>query len=232
MPEMNIAPAEFQARLTELGGLNRYDSPNFVLWWGQYAHGDGSFIAGGVWSVDEQYYKGYRSLLRGSGEPCWCLGQWHAPEEYGAPESYYLTNYDEDTGLQILGEYPYSGRVEVLYNLRWHEMVDGKLELRTMPLTTRTFDDIIPIILAAKEVSLERQKAAILDARARDEAAKTAEIERHLMDKALPFAGQSISYTRQGIRSTAVDAKMKLLQAKWNDLASSARQFKKGIQVR
>src|ERR1700734_3111728 len=104
-PERNLAPDDFQERLTYLGGVQKYDSPNFKIGWAQYE----TFRAGGVWSVDEKYYLGYRDLLSGSGEPCWTLFQYHAPEEYGSPESYYVQNYDETTGLQLLGEYPYSG---------------------------------------------------------------------------------------------------------------------------
>ena len=230
--EINLTPEEFQDQLTFLGGRNRYDDPNFVLWWGQYGNNYGSFRAGGVWSVDEKYFLGYRDLLRGSGEPCFCLGQWNPPEAYGTPEQYYLSNLDETTGLQILGEYPYSGRVELLYNLRWTERVGDKLEFRSIPLTTRTFDEIIPIILAAKGVSLERRKAAYLEAKARQDALETGEIERHLRDQALPFSN-AVSFTRQGIRSTVVDQKMLQLQRSWSQLQKSAAQFTRpGLQTR
>lgn len=229
--EMNMPPEEFQERLTYLGGVNRYDEPNFRIWWSQYGYGDGSFRSGGVWSVDEKYFLGYRDLLRGSGEPCYCLGQWHAPEEYGTPESYYISNIDDATNLQILGEYPYSGRVELLYQLRWYEHIDGKMEFFTLPLNTTTFDLIVPIIIAAKDVSLEKRKAAYVEAKARDEAERTKEIERHLRDQALPFTS-AVSYSRQGIRTTAVDQKMLAMQRQWGDLAKAAKGFKKGLQTR
>lgn len=231
MKEMNLPPEEFQARLTFLGGLNRYDEPLFRIWWNQYGYGDGSFRSGGVWSVDEAHFTGYRDVLRGSGEPCWCLGQWHDASEYGSPESYYISNFDDATGLQILGGYPYSGRVEILYNLRWNTIENGKIEFFTLPLNTTTFDLIIPIIIAAKNVSIEKRKAVCLDAKQKEEDAKTAEIERHLKDRDIPFKN-AVSYTRQGIRSTVVDQKMLQMQARWNELAKAAKTFKKGIQTR
>lgn len=226
-PERNIAPEEFQSRLTYLGGLNKYDLPNFRLVWAQYE----TFTAGGIWSVDEQYFKGYRQLLLGSGEPCWTLLQWHPAEEYGSPESYYMQNLDEETGLQILGEYPYSGRYEVLNNLRWTELVDNKLVLHTVPLTSHTFDSIIPMIIAAKDLSIEKRKAIFEEAKAREEAEKLGQIEKHLHDKALPFTG-AISYGRQGIRSTVIDQKALELQRMWSQLAKSASTFRPGIQTR
>src|SRR6267154_3820018 len=130
--ERNYPPEEFQEYLTRLGGVSRYDTPMFKLVWAQTE----TFVSGGTWSVNEATFTGYRRLLLCSGEPCWAILQFHYPEEYGSPESYYVSNVDEETGLSLLGEYPYSGRYEVLYNLRWHEMIDDKLTLHTLPLAT------------------------------------------------------------------------------------------------
>src|SRR5690349_21586913 len=133
--EINITPEDFQDRLNQIGGFNRYDEPCFLVVWGQGGHPECTYRAGGVWSVDEQYFHGYRDLLKTSGEPCWSLLQWHDALEYGTPESYYVNNYDEGTGLQILGEYPYSGRYEILFNLRHKEMIPGEgLKFEHMPL--------------------------------------------------------------------------------------------------
>lgn len=229
--EMNLPPSEFQEYLTYIGGVNRYDEPNFRVWWNQYGHGDGSFVAGGAWSVDEQYFVGYRRLLKGSGEPCYCLGQWNPPEAYGTPERWYLDNYDEATGLSVLGEFPYCGAVELLYNLRFHEMVNGKIEFFTLPLSTHTFDLIVPVIIAAKSVSLEKRRAAYLDAKQKEEDAKLSEIERHLREKDLPFKN-AVSYSRQGVRSTLVDQKMLQMQRTWGEVAKSAQSLRRGLQTR
>jgi hypothetical protein len=229
--EANMPPEDFQERLTYLGGVNKYDEPNFVIWWGQYAWGPGSFRAGGVWSIEEKYFKGYRDLLRGSGEPCWCLGQHHSAEEYGTPERWYVDGFNEATGLQDLGEFAYSGRYEILYNLRWHEVENGKITFHTMPLSTTTFDSIIPIIIAAKDISIEKRKAAYLAAREAEEAAKLGDVERHLRDKEIPFTG-GVSFTRQGIRSTVIDEKMRKLQRTWAQRANAAKGFKPGLQTR
>src|SRR5262249_52496996 len=147
------------------GGINKFDQPCFRLVWAQTE----TAVRGGKWSVDEATYAGYRHLLVGSGEPCWMLMQWHAPEEFGSPEAFYVQNFDEETGLQILGEFPYSGTYLPLYHLRWHEMIDGKLTLHSFPLEAWIIDMIVPIVIAAKDVSLERRKAAYLDARQRSE---------------------------------------------------------------
>lgn len=225
--EVNIPPEDFQRLLTHLGGVNRYDEPNFKIGWAQYE----TFTAGGVWSVDECYFRGYRQLLLGSGEPCWVLMQWHDASTYGSPEGYYLSNYDEATGLQILGEYPYSGKYEVLYNLRWHEFANGRMEFHTMPLSPLTFELIIPIILKAQEVSLEKRRAALLEARRLDEEAKLGEIERHLRANETPFGANQISYSRQGIRSTEIDRRMLQMQQTMAAASANARRFRLGLST-
>lgn len=225
--ERNYPPEEFQEYLTRLGGIGKYDQPMFKLAWAQTE----TRVAGGKWSVDEATVMGYRNLLTCSGEPCWAILQYHSPEEYGSPEGYYVSNYDEETGLQLLGEYPYSGRYEVLYHLRWNEMEDNKLQLHSFPLETWILDMIVPIVIAAKDVSLEKRKAAYLDARQRDEDEKTAGIERHLQDKNIPFTG-AVSFGRQGIRSTVIDQKALLLQREWANLQAAARKFRPGLQTR
>jgi hypothetical protein len=227
MKEVHICPEEWQERLRFLGGENRYGEPHFKLGWAQYE----TFRSGGCWSVGEAYFEGYRDILAGSGEPCWTLFQWHSPEEYNSPEAYYIQNFDDATGLQILGGYPYSGRYEVVYNLRWNEIVNGKIEFYTLPLNTTTFDLIIPIIIAAKNVSIEKRRTAYLDAKQKEEDAMTLEIEKHLKDRDIPFK-EAVSYTRQGVRSPIVDQKMLQLRSQWGELAKAAKQFKLGLQTR
>ncbi len=227
-PERNQAPEEFQERLTLVGGVNKYDEPNFKIGWAQYE----TFIAGGVWAVDERYFLGYRRLLSGSGEPCWALFQWHPAEEYSSPEAYYVANYDETTGLQTLGEYPYSGRHEVLYNLRWNEVENGKITFHTMPLNNAIFDVVAQIVQIAKDISIEKTKAAYLAAKEREKADNLLDVEKHLREKEIPFAGQSVSFTRQGIRSTVIDQKARHMQQVWNQLANAAKGFRPGLQTR
>jgi hypothetical protein len=226
--EINLCPAYYQDRLTHIGGVNRYDEPNFKLVWAQYE----TYVAGGIWSVDEEYFKGYRRLLLGSGEPCWTLLQWHDAIEYGTPESYYVANYDESSGLQNLGEYPYNGRYEVLYNLRWHEMEDNRLTFKTMPLNNTLLDTILPIMLMARGISWMKTKAAAMELQRQEEEEKTRMIERHLQDNAPAFGGSAVSFTRQGVRSTEIDKRMIEMQRMWNQLAKAAAEMPKGMSTR
>lgn len=223
--EVNIVPQEYQDYLRRIGGENRYGEAMFKIEWAQNA----TFIAGGSWSVGEATFTGYRRLLSTSGEPCWAIFQWHDAAEYGSSAFFYIQNED-DAGLCTLGEYPYHGRHELLYNLRWHEVIDDKLTLRTIPLNHRTFDLIVPVIIAAKDVSLAKRKEAFEEQRRREEQDKLVDIERHLRDKVLPFT-ETVSYSKQGIRSSAIDAKMIVMQRAWGELQESARKFRMGMQT-
>lgn len=217
--QTNLCPEEFQARLTEVGGVNRYDEPNFLLVWSQGGDKEATYRAGGSWEVEGlPSYKGYRDLLVGGGVPCWALLQWHDAIEYGTPEMYYVQNYDEDTGLQTLGEYPYQGRYQMLYNLRWTERVGNELKFEAMPLNSYLLDTIVPIILDARDISWEKTKAAMLDLKAREDAADAAMIEDVMRNNALPFRGSPVSYQKQGCRTALVDKKIEAMQKNWNKI--------------
>jgi len=228
--ENNLCPEEFQERLTEIGGVNQYDEPMFVLVWSQGGGPNSTYRAGGAWYGDGQLpFKGYRDLLVGGGVPCWALLQWHSPLEYGTPESYYVMNYDEETGLQTLGEYPYSGRYQMLYNLRWCEMQNGKMMFEAMPLNTFLLDTVVPIIVQAKDISWEKTKAAMLDLKAKEDAADIGMIEDVMRSSALPFGGNAVSYQKQGCRTALVDKKIEKMTRSWNQMMTNARSLGRGL---
>jgi hypothetical protein len=217
-------PEEFQERLNEVGGLNRYDEPNFKLVWGQGGCPDALFRAGGVWAPEGlPSFKGYRDLLIGGGTPSWCLLQWQDPIVYGTPELYYVQNYDPDTGLQTLGEYPYHGRYRLLYNLRWMErQPNGTIRFEAMPLNSFLINTIVPIIMAAREISHVQVMAAMRDLHEVEEKNNLSRIEDVIRDRALPFKGAPVSYQRQGCRTSLVDKKIEQMLRYMNKMSYRA----------
>lgn len=217
--QIYICPEEFQERLTDIGGINRYDEPNFILVWSQGGGPNSMYRAGGAWDVEGiPSFTGYRDLLVGGGVPCWALMQWHDAHEYGTPEMYYVQNLDEDTQLQTLGEYPYKGRYQMLYNLRWTEMRDKELYFEAMPLNSYLLETVVPIIMAAKDISWEKTKAALQDIKEREDAKDVAQIEDIMRANALPFHGSPVSYGKQGCRTSLVDKKIEAMQRNWNTI--------------
>ena len=217
--QINLCPEEFQDRLTEIGGVNRYDEPNFLLVWSQGGGEQSTYRAGGAWNVEGlPSFRGYRDLLVGGGVPCWALLQWHDASEYGTPEMYYVHNLDEETQLQTLGEFPYSGRYQMLYNLRWTEMRGKEMYFEAMPLNSYLLETVVPIITAAKDISWEKTKAAMMDIKEREDAADAAMIEDVMRASALPFKGGAVSYGKQGCRTSLVDKKIEAMQRNWNTI--------------
>lgn len=225
-------PEEFQERLNEIGGMNKYDEPNFLLVWGQGGCDQATFRAGGYWDVEGMpSVHGYRDLLLGGGTPSWCLLQWEDATVYGTPEMYYVQNYDNDSDLQTLGEYPYSGRYKVLYNLRWSGMVNGSLKLESMPLNSFLLNTILPIIIqTAKEISWEKTQAALKDIKEREDTEHLNRIEDCMRSSALAFKGP-VSYTRQGCRTSLIDRKMEQMQRHWNAMIKRSDFLGRGLSA-
>lgn len=221
-----VCPDEFQERLTEIGGVNRYDEPNFILVWGQGGEEHALYRAGGYWDVEGlPSYHGYRDLLIGGGTASWCLLQWQDAIHYGTPEMYYVQNHDEQSDLQTIGEYPYSGRYKLLYNLSWSERRGNELLFEAMPLNSFLLETVVPIIQAAKDISWEKTKAALMDMKEKEDAADRAMIEDVMRTSAMPFKGNPVSYGKQGCRTSLVDKKMVEMTRHWNTIMHNVSQL-------
>lgn len=222
-------PEEFQDRLTEIGGVNRYDKPNFIIRWGQGGEPECTYRSGGSWHVEGQpSYTGYRDLLVGGGAPCWMLMQWQDATVYGTPESYYVGNYDEETGMQDLGEYPYQGKYQLLYNLCWRDMSQGKMKIEPMPLNSFLIDTVVPIIMLAKDISDEKAMAVLRVQEEKNDQADLDQIEDAMRDSSLAFKGP-VSYARQGCRTSIIDKKVEDMTRYWNRMVTNAKTLGRGL---
>ena len=222
-------PEWFQDELTRVGGANRYDMPNFIVRWGMGGEEECVYRAGGEWAVEGQpSFRGYRNLLVGGGTPSWMLMQWQDALSYGTPESFYVGNYDQDTDLQTLGEYPYSGKYTMLYNMCYRDMKDGKMSVEPMVLNSFVLDTVVPIIVQAKEISYEKTMAALKEQKDKDDAADLAMIEDVMRDAKLAFTGP-VSYARQGCRTSIIDKKVEQMTRNWNKMVTNARSLGRGL---
>jgi hypothetical protein len=227
---IHLVPEEFQERLTQAGGINEYDEPLFRLVWSQGGGDYAIYRAGGAWEIEGMPSRvGYRDLLVGGGVPCWALLQYHPAIHYGTAESYYVSNYDENTGLQDLGEYPYFGRYQMLYNLRWTERVGNRLVFEAMPLNSFLLDTVIPIIVQAKDVSWEQTKAALRDQKEKEDQADLDMIADVMQSNAVPFHGNAVSYQKQGCRTSLVDKKIESMTRNWNKIMTNTRSLGRGL---
>jgi hypothetical protein len=224
-------PEWFQDELTRIGGVNRYDKPNFIVRWGQGGEEECLYRAGGYWDVEGlASVHGYRDLLVGGGTPSWMLMQWDDAVHYGTPELYYIQNYDIDSDLQTLGEYPYQGKYKLLYNMCWRDMQNGKLNLEAMPLNSFVLDTVVPIILQAREISYEKTMAALKDQKEREDTADLSMIEDAMRDASLAFKGP-VSYARQGCRTSIIDRKIEQMTRNWNKMVTNAKSLGRGLSA-
>lgn len=223
--ELNYCPDEFAERVTEAGGLNRYDEPNFKVVWQRSEF----YRAGGVWAgYDQVTVKGYRWLPY-SFEKGWALVQWQPPEKYGKPVSYYVAGLDE-TGYQLLGEYPYSGRYEIVMPFIWKGIVNGRLVVEHMPLTSLLVDLIVPIIHEAKALSWERKRALMLEEKERQDRAQLSQIESRLADAYPAFGTASRSASRLACNSV-VQRRAEAIERHWKNALRELTVRGKGISV-
>lgn len=216
-------PKEYQDRITKVGGTNRYGEPNFKVVWGE-AHGT---KAGGYW--EHEGFTGYRDIFLND-TPCWLLLEWHDPIEYGSPTLWYMDNYDQATGLQTLGDFPYRGAYQVLFILRDTKFEDGKLVVDAMPLNGMLVDVVIPLMMIGKHISYERRAQAIKERRAIEEEEQLRITTDALLDAKLAFGGAAFR-GRHGANSDMIAKKEEVLR---RGMVLAYRQMKRaghGVSV-
>jgi hypothetical protein len=208
-------PKEYQDRLDQVGGFNRFGESLYKFVWGEAY----TIRAGGYWEQDG--FVGYRDVHLHD-IPGWIILEWHAPEEYGTPTSYYVDNYDDATGLQTLGGYPYKGRYEVLFPLIHKEFENGKLIVEPMPLNNWVISTLLPLIKVAKTVSAERKWEAIKEHKAQEEAQRLEQFVDARMDARLAFKGNTF-VGKHGFSSDLIHKKAKILE---RGMAASLAQLR------
>jgi hypothetical protein len=220
---LTVCPPEFQERLTQAGGTNRYNQPLYKLVWGQ-AH---TIRAGGYWA--EEGFTGYQDVHL-IDTPSWLLLEYHPPEEYGSPTSWYIDNYDEATGLLTQGEFPHQGRYEILWNLSHKELIGGVLKVQAFPLCRLLLDTILPLVLAAKNVSHERKAAAVRAHKEREEAIRLQQITDARMDARLAFGGNHF-VGKYGSQTNLIEQKMKIMERGMQVALAQLSRWGKGMSI-
>lgn len=223
-----ICPEEFQDRINQAGGVNRYDLPNFKIVWGGGGEPESLFRAGGEWHNETAPFTGYRDL-RLVNEPAWVLLMWVPPEIEGTPESYYVSNYDADTGLQTLGEYPYRGKYEIVSVLHYTEIINGQLRVVPLPLNSLLVDLIVPTLLDAKDMSLVKRKAVYAAMKQEEDARMSFSIGNSLEKGRLAFGSSPISYAGQLAKTMAVEEKAHRLKNNLYSAMKMAHRLNKGV---
>lgn len=135
-----------------------------------------------------------------------------------------------DTGLQILGDFPWRGCYETVQPFVWRGLVNGRMVVERMPLNSMILDLVVPIVLKCKEATFLQKKAAIqaMEARKDRDQLRSVEAKRH--DAKMAFRGP-VSFARQGCRTSLVDRKVYAIQQHWNQAMKNMRGKGLGINL-
>ncbi len=225
-PEPRRCPPEFQARVTRMFGINQFGEPNYKFAWNQSTF----HIRGTLWR--DQFGNerlAYRKRYMGDGTPCWMLMRWKPAAFYGTPEYFYDQTRDPETGLCHMGEYPWRGRYEILYQLRTTEMVKGKLEVSNFPLSHILIDAILPLLQQAQMMTQIERDAAKELARKHEQDQLTEEIAERMADSMPKWFGP-VSFSGQGCRTPVLNKMMDKIERQWKIFAKIGKPaFQKGF---
>lgn len=113
--------------ITKLGGLNRYNRPNYRVTWGANRfHTVGGMFKKVVTVKDEMIIGRVVAIVTQVAElrqinryrwDRWHLERWRGPEFYGSREDWYQQTWDEESQLHSMGGYPSEGDYEHCFYL-------------------------------------------------------------------------------------------------------------------
>ena len=204
--ERRLCPDEFQQAIDERFGLNRFGTSNYRMAWGET---ETMRVAG---------FNGYEDRLLCGNIACWNLMRWRPPEAFGSPELFDIVNRDPDTGLCILGEYPYEGKYDVLQPLMSKEFKDGRLVIDAFPLSYQILDTILPVVEKCSEMTELEIATANALVEARENKAIVDEITDRLLDE-MPTRLGPVSYGKHGCKTAAITKKMDEISRVWNRMS-------------
>lgn len=258
--EPRKCPAEFQRRLTQRFGLNRFGDPNFKIMWGA-----SEFVRIGDVRRDKHgtERKGFKDEYLCHGMACWNILRWKPNYNYGTDDLWYMRTWDFPVkGMHFMGEYPWRGRYEIVQPLMWHEWTPGKtivelmpkvlpngmiidvptprvvgreMIVHHMPLSHLLLDEIIPLLVHVERLTDDERRAA-KEMVKRHEAWKKKQEVAQLADEmmeALPRTYGPVSFSQQGCRTSVIDKKMEQIQNAMKRIMRRGKMpvYQKGFQM-
>jgi hypothetical protein len=167
--EKRFPAREYVDHINRIGGMNRYNEPNFKIVWGQNE-------TDLVYGVDGNGKKGQHIILKHDGIPAWFIDCWKPPEII-PPELWYAVTWDWEADAPGIGQYPERGMyIPAPFNLFVRSFKGDRMIIDAMPLTHWVIDLFVPNLLKEQESTYAQRKAAIEQRMAaeRDRAARQA----------------------------------------------------------
>jgi hypothetical protein len=156
--------------------------------------------------------------------------QWNPPEFYLSADAWFQENRCPQSGLQLLGDFPWRGQYEAIQPLISKELVNGRLVIETMPLNGMIIDILIPMIKQWKVLQGWRKELAFRNWQARKQHILDKKIEDAREDAKMAFTGP-VSYARQACHTPLVDRRMKAIEEHWDRAVRMLRRQGLGITI-
>jgi hypothetical protein len=202
--ERLFPPEEYQEHINAIGGLNRFNEPNFLLEWGQTPI---EFVQG----KDAFGRIGQHATLKHAGIPAWFLSSWKPPECFGTPEFWYTISWDPETNSHTLGDFPWYGLyMPCNFNLFVKRSTGGtpyydpktgevchtelRVEYDAMPLNHYIIDLIVPNIIKDLDTTDAQRKQAMLNRQIAEYAAQESRVLEIYKDAQPAFGGKAGTY--------------------------------------
>lgn len=196
--ERREPPPEYVDHVTALGGLNRFDEPNFRLAWGQTE-------TDCIYGFAEGIGTGQHIRLTFGGIPAWHLMSWKPPETFGTPQLWDALSWQPETSSHLLGEFPYRGLYLGcnfrLYTQRFIRQPGSdpgdpteEMVIDAMPLAHWVLELLVPNVIKDQEITLTQKRIAIRNRMAAEEAERRQKTEDAYRNAAPAFGGVAGTY--------------------------------------
>jgi hypothetical protein len=107
-------------------------------------------------------------------------------------------------------------------------MVKGKFVVEAMPLNSFVLDEVVPIIMEAKDISYEQTIEAMKALKEQEDKADLNMVEDAMRDARMAFKGP-VSYARQGCRTSIIDRKVEQMQRHLNTMSAKVQMLGRGL---
>jgi hypothetical protein len=227
-------PAEYVEHLTQLGGLNRFSEPNFILAWGQTRTIP-------IWGQDGNGRRGQHIRLQFNGMAAWHILAWKPPECFGTPDLWDALTWDQEAGTYTIGEFPYRGDyAPCRFNLYVKRIEGGglsfdskgnlvehptRLVVDAMPLAHWVLDLLIPNVIKEQDITVEQRQIAVRN---------RMEVERRMASDQAFAAYQNAAPAWGGAASSKEsnrEAWMQRIKEKQAGMALSADEIKRKMGI-
>jgi hypothetical protein len=201
--------------LREIGGMNLYGSPNFIMFWGET--GRMKRFGHVVMQAESELW------------PCWHRAMWRAADD---ADPMYNLGPSQLWDHSVLGEYPHRGAYHIIQTLCHRYRESGVMITEPQPATLNR--NIVNFVASVAKLhirdSLAKRERVLKEAKEKE----NREIERVIADRladATPQWKDAISFSGQVNKHSVVQQRIEQIERNHARVLRFRKQVPKGISV-